>query len=410
VKRSPFLFILLCACASLAKAQDFKLFNRTVQVHGFVSQGFAYSNQNNFLTMNTSQGSGKFTDVGLTMTTQITDKLRMGAQVYDRGIGQLGRWHPNLDWAYLDYKFNHHFGIRVGKIKTALGLYNQTQDAEFLHTWAILPQAIYPLDLRSTNLAHLGGDIYGTFSLHRGGSLAYTLYWGEKNVEKTSGWFYSNLDTGYPVRRIFGPMYGADLNWTTPVRGLTLGESWSWQHDHWDGGPIVAGPLNGLPPEDNGKLWTAITPHKWVSVSYADYQRGKWHFTAEGLRDYEDTGLQRIDNAGPSGTAPGPWSLFPYGYMGWYVSAAYRIDKRLELGAYDSQYQYLGIPSPDHCFDRTIAARIDLNRFWDVKVEGHFMTGDGGAEQGAAHGFYLFDNPALTHTTKLLVVRTGLNF
>jgi len=101
---------------------------------------------------------------------------------------------------------------------------------------------------------------------------------------------------------------------------------------------------------------------------------------------------------------------YPYGYTGWYVSAAYRVNRRLQVGAYDSQYEFLGIPATDHCFDRTITARIDLNRFWDVKVEGHFINGNGGAEEGAAHGFYLFDNPTLHHDTNALVLRTGFSF
>ena len=60
-----------------------------VQVHGFFTQGYAVSNQNNYLTMNTSQGTAKMTDGGLNMSWQINNKLRVGAQVYARSIG---RW------------------------------------------------------------------------------------------------------------------------------------------------------------------------------------------------------------------------------------------------------------------------------------------------------------------------------
>ena len=43
-------------------------------------------------------------------------------------------------------------GFREGRVKTSLGLYNDTQDQEFLHTWALLPQSLYPADLRSVAL------------------------------------------------------------------------------------------------------------------------------------------------------------------------------------------------------------------------------------------------------------------
>ena len=48
--------IFFCA-AQIGWAQEFKVLDRTVQVHGFASQGFVYTDQNNWLTMNTSQGS-----------------------------------------------------------------------------------------------------------------------------------------------------------------------------------------------------------------------------------------------------------------------------------------------------------------------------------------------------------------
>ena len=53
----------------------------------------------------------------------------------------MGNWHPELDWAVADYRFKDWFGIRGGKVKTALGLYNDTQDLEFLYTWALMPQS-----------------------------------------------------------------------------------------------------------------------------------------------------------------------------------------------------------------------------------------------------------------------------
>src|SRR5205809_315408 len=68
-------------------AQDFTIFNRAVQVHGFATQGFIYTNHNEWLTMHTSQGSGAFTDFGVNMSTFVTDKLHVGGQLYDRNLG-----------------------------------------------------------------------------------------------------------------------------------------------------------------------------------------------------------------------------------------------------------------------------------------------------------------------------------
>jgi hypothetical protein len=72
-------FACFCIGQVALQAQDFKLFDREVQIHGFASQGFVYTNDNNWLTMNTSQGSGAFTDFGINVSTNVTDRLRVGA-------------------------------------------------------------------------------------------------------------------------------------------------------------------------------------------------------------------------------------------------------------------------------------------------------------------------------------------
>ncbi len=60
-----------------------------------------------------------------------------------------------------DYRFTSWLGVRGGQVKSVLGLYNDTEDMEFLHTWALMPQSIYPMDVRGDTIAHVGGDIYG---------------------------------------------------------------------------------------------------------------------------------------------------------------------------------------------------------------------------------------------------------
>src|SRR5919109_33022 len=109
------LLLCLCAIPTGLQCQEFRILNRMIEAHGFASQGFIYTDTNNWLTMHTNQGSGAFTDFGFNLSTALTDKLRIGAQLYDRNLGNLGEWHPSLDWAVADYKVNNWFGIRGGK-------------------------------------------------------------------------------------------------------------------------------------------------------------------------------------------------------------------------------------------------------------------------------------------------------
>ena len=176
--------------------------------------------------MNSSQGSAAFTDFGVNVSTSVTDKLRVGAQLYDHNLGQLGQYHPSLDWAVADYRFKSWFGIRGGKVKTTLGLYTDTQDLDFLRTFALLPQSVYPADLRDATIAHLGGDIYGNVPLkHRLGDLSYTAYAGHRSDSIHSGVAYLISQYGTHFKSYGGLQYGVDLRWNAPVKGLLIGAS-----------------------------------------------------------------------------------------------------------------------------------------------------------------------------------------
>ena len=110
---------------------------------------------------------------------------------------------------------------------------------------------------------------------------------------------------------------------------------------------------------------------------------------------------------------------------GWYVSGAYRISRRLQLGSYYSRYTITSVyggalaavvPNQtdtslpaNHINDKVISARVNLNKFWNVKVEGHFMNGY--AASSYPDGFYSQVNPqGFQPNTNALVVKTGFNF
>lgn len=391
------------------QAQEFKLLDRMVQVHGFVSQGFAYTDDNNWLTMNTSQGSGAFTDFGLNMSSPVTDKLRIGAQGYDRNLGQLGQYHPSLDWAVADYRFKSWLGVRGGKVKTTIGLYNDTQDEDFLHTFALLPQSVYPTDLRDATIAHVGADIYGNISLKRGlGVLSYTAYTGHRSDSIYSGYPYYLSSFGAHIKSFGGLQYGSDLRWNSPLNGLLIGASRLNENITGKGSAINPfNPGGGLVP------YSETSKADWTNQFYGEYTVGRLRIDAEYSRYWRNQELF-------GGTSESFADVH-----GWYVSGAYRICKRFQIGSYYSRYTITNIvagalsafypPATDtnlpanHDFDKVITGRIDLNKFWNVKVEGHFMNGYGSGPY--PNGFYTQVNPGgFAPNTNALVLKTSLNF
>jgi hypothetical protein len=402
----------LCVTQTAAQAQEFKIFDRTVQVHGFVSQGFVYTNDNNWLTMNSSQGSAAFTDFGLNLSAPLTDRLRVGAQVYDRNLGQLGQYHPSLDWAVVDYRFKSWFGVRGGRVKTVFGLYSDTQDLDFLRTFALLPQSVYPTDLRDATIAHLGGDIYGTISSRRHlGSLSYTAYAGRRSDSLYGGVAYLSQALGVTDKSAGGLEYGADLRWETPLKGLLAGVS------RLNPNYIIHGGLaNPFEPTGTRLSFYSSTKAGWTNQFYGEYTAGKLRVDAEYRRFYNESSVN-ITFENPSQVSTDA--------RGWYVGGAYRIGKKLQLGSYYSRYTItaiLGGPEAglfpnqtdtnlpaNHVYDKVITDRIDLKKFWNVKVEGHFMNGYGLSTY--PDGFYPQVNPqGFQPNTSALVAKTSVSF
>ena len=372
-----------------AYAQQFNVGNVPLQVHGFMSQGFAKSNENNFLTMKTSDGSGALTDGGANVSAQLTKKLRAGVQFYMRNVGDLGNARFEIDWGYADYRFESWLGVRGGKVKTVMGLYNDVQDIDFLHTWALLPQSMYPVDLRGSTIGHIGGDVYGLVSLHSGGELGYTAYAGKRPEDPEGGYAYG-LSTFNHYDSYAGNQQGGDLRWTTPVRGMLVGASYLQQQIVGTGTNILR---HSAHREESKKDQTFQI--------YGQFARRGFRLDVEGRRYVRDMWLVELNR------------MIVGDNRGWYVSGAQRLNKYLEVGGYVSRY----VPNSkldhnlanNHINDNVVTGRIDISRYFLVKVEGHFMDGYGA--QDSIRGFYSQNNPTgLKPKTNMLVLRTGVNF
>jgi hypothetical protein len=148
-----------------------------IQIHGYATQGFLYTTNNNILTTHSSDGSPAWTEAVLNIGAQPIPKLRIAVQGRYFLLGNFGN-EITLDWAAADYKADDRFGLRFGKVKTPSGLFNDVQDIDPSYIWSLLPQSIYPISSRNSILAHYGGVAYGTLS--EGGKLGKLEYrgWG----------------------------------------------------------------------------------------------------------------------------------------------------------------------------------------------------------------------------------------
>lgn len=403
---------LFCRGLQAQQLPDLTIAGQPVQFRVFGSQGFMYSDQNNYMTMATSKGSFAFSDVGANVSMRITDNLRVGAQIYDRNIGALGNWQPTLDWAQCDYRFKDWLGFRGGKVKTTLGLYNDTQDMEFIHTWALMPQSVYSLDQRGSMISHVGGDVYGNIDLKKIGGLNYTVYGGQQPQDSTGGWVYAmttSTRTGFSpnglpvivpastktIDSYNGTVYGADLRWNTPLKGVLVGSSYVNQdrnaHGTWTA---------------TNSVFRFMSTKDLTNAFYVQYTLGNFRFDGEYRREL----FYAAQNSAAKDVYGTPTVK---DIRSGYVAAAYRLSKLFEFGAYCSRFyndwHILHSDPLNHVFDYAVTGRIDLRSYLDLKIEGHFMDGTSPGLT-VSRGFYAVQNSTGTKPqTNLLVVRLGFH-
>lgn len=149
----------------------------TVNINGFVSQGYLNSDDNNVFG-DTEGGTTEFNEFGLTFNTLLSDKLRAGAQILSRDLGDVGNNEVDLDWGFADYHYTDALGLRLGKVKLPMGLYNEGRDSDFLRNMVFLPQSIYDETKRELLVAYQGAGLYGNLSAGSWGDIDYHGFYG----------------------------------------------------------------------------------------------------------------------------------------------------------------------------------------------------------------------------------------
>lgn len=136
-----------------------------VEFHGFLTQGFFHSSDNNIFGQSDDGITPGLTEIGLNGSYQPLDRLRITAQGLYRRNGDVDRGSVNLDYGLVDIALLNYesgrVGMRVGRIKTPFGLYNETRDVSFTHPTILLPQGIYFERSRSLLVSSDGGSLYG---------------------------------------------------------------------------------------------------------------------------------------------------------------------------------------------------------------------------------------------------------
>lgn len=359
-----------------------------VEIHGFISQGYLKSDDNNFFA-ETSDGTSQFNEMGINFSTEVTDQLRMGVQLFARNLGDFGGGDIEVDWAFADYRFRDEFGLRAGKMKLAYGLYNETRDVDFLRTGVFLPTSIYNEAWRDSFASIQGAGAYGTLEAGAAGSFDYQFLAGLSDIDTDGGIATSLSDQ---LRLTGGDFNTYDTNsnhtysgvifWNSPVEGLRFGGTIAEMDFEITGAGSVPNPMDpstSIPFDNaviscNSKAYVASIEYSWENLTIAsEYALIKYDM------DFTIPGRSSTEN--------------DFDSEGYYLSASYRFTDWFELGAYYSEYypdkddkdgdDYVkkdmagfGVHDYDAWLkDACLSTRFDINEYWIIKLEGHIMDG-----------------------------------
>lgn len=361
MKKRLITIVLTAICAFAVNDQSAEAMD--VNIHGFVSQGFLKSNEYNYLTPRSKDGSFEYNEMGVNFSSQLKDKLHAGLQLFTRDLGDAANNKITLDWAYADYRFQDWLGLRAGRIKLPLGLYNEIRDMDMLRTSIVLPQGIYRDLNRDALIALNGVGLYGNVDLETAGSLEYQLLTGVLNLDKESGIGKVMNDSlagaGGELNGNFDPKksYAGALWWGTPLEGFRVGYSF------FD-------VTMDVPLEFFGILQTTMDYTALLHIFSAEYTWNDIVMAAEyKTKETNSTVL------GTESSTTGEC---------YYLSASYTFNNWFTFGTYytenypdkdDKEGKTLAVDHNAWEKDLALTLRFDINEYWVFKIEGHSVNG-----------------------------------
>jgi hypothetical protein len=301
--------IALLSSLGFSPAQAFEFAEGKLHLNGFASQAAVNTSDNRYFG-NSPNTSFDFTELGLNASYQMNSKVLFSGQVLSRRAGEMYDGTPSLDYALIDYApvadAERRLGVRVGRIKNPLGLYNETRDVPFTRPGIFLPQVIYYDKVRNLLLSSDGAMFYGDL-FGQQGNLTLTLGAGQAVIDDNVEWAYLGNDFDGDLEPD-GITWLGSLWYSTPTENLKLGLSGVRTDMKFDAG--AASPL----------FPGSIEIFDWIAS--LQYNAEDWTVYAEYSRK-----PMQWNHFGP---------FFPFEDQvmeGYYLQGAYRVLQDLELMA-----------------------------------------------------------------------------
>lgn len=210
------------------------------QVHGYAAQGFVLSKHNDFFGDSTD-GSFDYYEAGINAAVQLSPKLILAAQAAVRDAGISDDGSARLDYALADYRLvseaTTQAGLRAGKVKNALGFYNETRDVVFTRPSILLP-SVYSdnQNQRSLIFTAPGAQVYGgTFVGQHELSFSGTVN-AERDVRESDERLLIQLGVPFDLR--------IGDSWNAQIMDSLDGGKWQFAFSYFEGQFRMSTPIN----------------------------------------------------------------------------------------------------------------------------------------------------------------------
>ena len=368
-----------------------------VDIHGFITQGYLRTDENNFMADTEGKGTFQYSEAGINFASDVSERLRLGVQFIARDLGKTGNKEVSIDWAVADYSVTDWLNVRAGKCKVSHGLYNYERDVDMLRTSVFLPQSVYTEGWRDSVNAVNGIGAYGYVPMGFAGNMTYHVDMGNTSVKPDGGEIRQLEDT---MPKALGlevsdadtkTMVAGQLAWDTifGIDGLRIAAS-GFDYEMDAVSEVNDGRFTYIYSQASPGTPVGVVPNRestvfnlklFSTVGSVEFARGNFVFAAEYMNNnYEMTLPTTV-----AGTIHKKFDA-----IGYYGSLSYRFTDWLELGTYYSEYYRdkddkdgdkavdTGIVDQDYAMylkDLCLSARFDLTPNWIFKMEGHKMNG-----------------------------------
>ncbi len=213
------------------------------------------------------------TIVGIQLTKEITDDLKLTAQFVSRGSEN---YDISAEWAYLTYSINENWDVRAGRLRVPFFYYSDYLDVGFAYNWISPPSEVYRIGQNN----FVGVDTIYRAELGDWQS-SWQGFYGRLEDELT----FSGISFDIDIKNYAGLSATFSRDW------LTLRASYVRGDTSADNGFILP-LLESIEGAGYGELANQIDPANelaftyWALSSNIDYEN--WLLTAEFTANTQD--------------------------------------------------------------------------------------------------------------------------